>query len=94
MLLALELINYFLPNRRRRWRWVTIGSGFIALTYMATSAGFNFYLQHFNSYPRFYGTLAGFIILMTWVYISNLILLVGAEMDHAIEQIKGRGASA
>jgi membrane protein len=94
MLLALELINYFLPNRRRRWQWITTGSAFVALTYGIISAGFNFYLLHFNSYPRFYGALAGFIILMTWVYISNLLLLVGAEMDHAIENLRVRGASA
>jgi membrane protein len=92
MLLGLELINYFLPNRRRRWRWVTTGSAFVALTYVGSSAGFNLYLRHFNSYPRFYGTLAGFIILMTWVYIANVILLIGAEMDHAIEEIGERGA--
>lgn len=94
MLLGLEMINYFLPNRDRPWRWVTTGSAVAALTYMGASAGFNFYLQHFDSYPRLYGTLAGFIILMTWVYISNVILLIGAEMDHAIELMKGRGDSA
>lgn len=94
MLLGLEMINYFLPNRRRRWRWGTTGSAFVAFTYLGISAGFNFYLQHFDSYPRFYGALSGFIILMTWVYASNVILLIGAEMDHAIELIKERGASA
>jgi membrane protein len=94
MLLGLEMISYFLPNRHRRWRWMTVGNAFVALTYIGISATFNFYLRHFNSYPRTYGTLAGFIILMTWVYISNLILLAGAEMDHAIEHLgEGRNSS-
>jgi membrane protein len=94
MVLGLDLINYFLPNRRQPWRWMSVGTGLASVAYVVASAGFNFYLRHFNAYPRLYGTLAGVIILATWIYLLNLILLVGAEADHAMEQIKGRGASA
>jgi membrane protein len=90
MFLGLDLIYYFLPNGHRKWRWVTAGSAVVACTYIVTSAGFNFYITHFASYPRFYGALAGLIILMTWVYISSMILLVGAETDHAIEEMQQR----
>ena len=89
MFLGLALLNYFLPDGHRPWRWITTGTSVVALTYITASAGFNFYLRHFNSYPRLYGTLAGFIILMTWIYMSNVILLIGAETDHALDQMKG-----
>jgi membrane protein len=92
MFLGLDLIHYFLPNGNRPWRWLTPGTLFVALTFVSASVGFNFYLRHFDGYPRFYGTLAGFIILMTWIYISSVILLIGAETDNAVRRLKGQGA--
>jgi membrane protein len=96
MLLGLDLTNYFLPNIRKRWHWLTPGTGFVILMMVAGSAIFNFYLRHFGSYPRFYGTMAGFIILMFWIYIASLILLIGAETDSVIERLRTRerGASS
>ena len=96
MLLGLDLMNYFLPNVKRRWHWLTPGTAFVVLTMVAGSAIFNFYLRHFGSYPRFYGTMAGFIILMFWIYLASLILLIGAETDSVIERLHGnarRGSS-
>jgi membrane protein len=54
---------------------------------VAASAGFNLYFRHFTSYPRVYGALGGFIILMLWIYTANVILLIGAETDRAIEML-------
>lgn len=87
MLLGLDLMRHFLPNVKKRWRWITPGNVFIVLTMVACSAGFNFYLSHFGSYPKFYGAMAGFIILVTWIYIASLILLVGAEIDSTVENL-------
>jgi len=94
MFLALDLINYFLPNVNRPWRWLTFGTAFVVLTDLATSTGFNFYLRHFGSFPKFYGTMAGFIIVMTWIYVGSLILLVGAEIDSVLEGLKRQGRVA
>jgi membrane protein len=94
MFLGLDLINYFLPNGNRPWRWLTPGTLFVALTYVLGSVGFHFYLQYFNSYPRIYGTLAGFMILMSWIYVSNIILLIGAEADNAMTRLRERGTAA
>ena len=46
---------------------------------------FNLYLRYFSNFPRVYGALAGFIVLMVWIYFLSLILLVGAETDRIIE---------
>jgi membrane protein len=94
MFLGLDLIHYFLPNGNRPWRWLTPGTLFVALTFVSASVGFNFYLRHFDGYPRFYGTLAGFIILMTWIYISSVILLIGAETDNAMRRLKEHGEAS
>jgi membrane protein len=88
--LALDLINFVLPDVKRPWRWVTPGTVFVLLTLVAMSAGFNLYFQHFSSYPRLYGALGGFIILMLWIYFATLILLVGAEADREIERLPAR----
>ena len=94
MVLGLDLMNYFLPDVNRPWHWMTPGTAFVVLTMVAESAGFNFYLDHFGSYPRFYGTMAAFIILMTWIYLASLILLIGAETDSICENLQRRGATA
>jgi membrane protein len=94
MCLALDLMNHFLPNVKRPWRWLTPGRLFVAVMFVVASIGFNLYVRYFANYPRLYGALAGFIILMVWVYVASLILLVGAETDQAMERSKEHGGSA
>ena len=92
--LGIDLLNYFLPAGRREWKWLSPGTIFVAITFAAGSVGLNLYVRYSPSLPRVYGTLAGFIILMMWIYISTLILLVGAETDSAVDELKTEGASA
>ena len=94
MCLALDLMNQFLPNLNRSWRWITPGRLFAAVMFVLASFGFNLYLRYFANYPHVYGALAGFIILMMWVYISSFILLIGAEIDNCLECMKQQGAQA
>lgn len=86
MCLGLDLINYFLPNRRSPWAWLTPGTLFVALAFVFASVGFNFYIRHFSNYPHLYGALAAFIVLMIWIYMACLILLIGAEIDNSLAQ--------
>jgi len=87
LLLGIDLVNYLLPGGRRHWRWVTPGTLFVTLTLVFSTAGFNLYFYFFNSYPRIYGALGGFIVLMLWIYIASVIVLVGAEADSEIEKL-------
>jgi membrane protein len=91
MCLALDLVNHFLPNLNRPWRWITPGRLLVATMLVVASMAFNLYVRYFANYPHVYGALAGFIILMVWVYVASLILLVGAETDRAIERLKEQG---
>jgi membrane protein len=87
MCLAVDLINFVFPNSKRRWHWLTPGTAFVVLMTVISSFGLNIYVRHFSSYPRIYGTLAGFIVLMLWIYIVSVILLVGAETDRELEKL-------
>jgi membrane protein len=94
MCVALDLISHFLPNLDRRWRWLSPGQLFVAITFVITSMGFSLYVRYFADYPRVYGALAGFVVLMIWVYTGSVILLIGAETDHALERLSLHGGSA
>jgi membrane protein len=87
MCLGLNLINYFLPDTRRPWTWLRPGTLFVALAFVCADAGFNIYVRHFSNYPRLYGALSAFIVLMFWIYMASLILLIGAEINNAVERI-------
>jgi membrane protein len=85
--IGIDLIHYFLPDCRRKWRWLSPGTLFVAFSFILASLGLNFYLGHNVMFPRIYGTLAGFIALMLWIYILIVILLIGAETDTAIAEL-------
>lgn len=91
---AIECVNYFLPKLSRRWRWFSPGTLVVAFGLFVSLQGFNFYLRYFSNFPRVYGALAGFIMLMVWVYFLSLILLVGAETDRIIEGRPRAGTQA
>ena len=93
--IGISLINYFLPNVKRAWHCITPGTSFVTLAFFLASIAVDFYVQHASNIPKVYGTLAGFIIiiLMTWIYIANLILLIGAEINAALEELTDAGAS-
>ena len=88
------LAALFPADVKHGWRWITPGNVFVATTFVGGSVGFNFYVRYFGNYSTVYGTLAGFFILMLWVYMANIILLVGAEADHQLSGIRNSGMAA
>jgi len=85
--IGIDLIHYFLPDCGRKWRWLSPGTLFVALSFISASLGLNFYIGHNVMFPRIYGTLAGFIAVMLWIYMFIVILLIGAETDTAIAEL-------
>jgi membrane protein len=80
-------LYYLSPNvRQPKLRWVSPGAVVAVLAWVAASAGFGVYVSHFNSYGKTYGTLGGVITFLVWMWISNLALLFGAELDSELER--------
>jgi membrane protein len=78
----------FLPNTDAPFRIFTPGAALGVLLWLGISALFGLYLSHFNSYEATYGALGGAIIFLTWLWLSNVALLVGAEINDVIADIK------
>jgi membrane protein len=84
--LLFALIYYWAPDvKHRRWRWLTPGGAIGMVGWVAASVGLRVYLYFFNSYTRTYGSLGAVIILLTWFYLSGLMLLIGGEVNSEIE---------
>jgi membrane protein len=78
----IALLYWATPNAKvRGFRWVTPGSFLALLIWMVASAGFALYVANFGSYNKTYGTLAGVIVFLVWLWITNLAILLGLEFD-------------
>ena len=69
-----------------RYRWITPGGVLAVLLWVVASVGFGFYVANFGSYNATYGTLGGVISFLVWIWISNLALLLGAELNAELER--------
>jgi membrane protein len=88
-LFLLALVYRFGPSRKDpKWRWITPGSVFATTVWLLASLGFSYYVSNFANYDRMYGSLGAVIILLFWLYISFYIVLLGAEINAAIERWK------
>jgi len=85
VLFAFALIYYFAPAAKQRFRWISPGSILAFVFWLIFSLLFSLYASIAGSYNETYGSLAGVIILMLYVYYSALIMLVGAEINQVIE---------
>ncbi|MFN0122632.1 MAG: YihY/virulence factor BrkB family protein [Blastocatellia bacterium] len=86
MLFALDLVYFFAPNMQLRWRWVTPGAVFAMTCWIGISIGLRYYLSGFADYNITYGSIGSVIVLMLWLYLTGLLLLVGAEINGGLEQ--------
>ncbi len=85
--LVLACLYRWGPSREAaRWRWITLGSAFGSFGWLAISMSFSWYVENFGSYNKTYGSLGAVIGFMTWIWLSTIVKLVGAELDAAIER--------
>jgi membrane protein len=81
------LLYYFTPNvRQPKLRWVSPGAVLAIVTWALASAAFGLYVANFSSYDKTYGALAGVIVFLLWLWLTNLALLFGAELDAELER--------
>jgi membrane protein len=83
---GITLLYRYGPSREReRWQWVSWGSVFAAVLWLAVSLLFSVYVAHFGSYDRTYGSLGAAVGFMSWLWISSIAILFGAELNSEIE---------
>jgi membrane protein len=85
--LMVGVLYYASPNAQiRGFRWVTPGSLVAIAAWAAASVGFAIYVANFGAYDKTYGTLGGVVVLLVWLWISNLAILFGHELNAELER--------
>ena len=83
----IALLTYVGPNvKHPRFRWITPGAAVGLGVLIVASLGFAFYTANLGSYNATYGTLGGVIVFLVWLWIANLALLFGVELDVELER--------
>ncbi len=95
--LALAVLYRYGPDRPKpQWRWVTPGSLFATLAFIVTSIGVTVYLENFANFDATYGALAAPIAFLFWLWLSVIVVLIGAEINGEVEKqtgVAGRGGA-
>jgi membrane protein len=87
MAVALALLYRLAPDRDDpQLRWASVGAVVATVIWVVASLGFSFYVDSFGSYNKTYGTLAGVVILLLWLWITMFVVLLGAEINAEAEQ--------
>lgn len=88
---AAATVYYYAPDVQQEWKWITPGSIFAVLMWTIASLGFSFYVNNFGSYDKTYGSIGAIIVLLTWMYASGFVILVGGEINAEIEHASASG---
>lgn len=87
VVLAVAILYYVTPNvEQPKFRWISGGAAVAIVVWLIASLGFGLYVANFGSYNKTYGALAGVIVFLLWLWITNLALLFGAEVDAELER--------
>jgi membrane protein len=88
-IIVVAVLYFYSPNvRHLRIRWVTLGALLAIVVWVLATIGFAIYVLNFSHYNRVYGWLGGAVVLLLWLYLSNLVVVFGAEMDAEIVRVR------
>lgn len=85
---VISLIYTLGPSTERRWKFISAGSSMATFLIILTTVGFSYYVNHFSSYNRIYGSIGSILVLMVWIYINSFVLLIGFELNASINMIR------
>ena len=91
---GIGLVYYFAPDVDQDFVWLTPGSLLATLFWLAGSLAFRFYVVNFGSYTESYGLVGGVMVLMLWLYLTGLVIIIGAEMNAEMEHASPHGKEA
>jgi len=85
--IVVAVLYYATPNvQQPKFRWISIGAGVAIVTWIVATVLFALYVANFSSYNKTYGSIGGVIVFLLWLWITNLALLFGAELDAELER--------
>jgi len=85
---SISLLYRYGPANKKKWKFLNTGTILATVLAAITSMGFTFYINHFASYNKIYGSIGALIIIMLWLYLNSLILLIGFELNASIDYSK------
>jgi membrane protein len=87
VIVVIAILYYATPNvRQPKIRWMSVGSFVALMVFVLASMGFAFYVANFGNYNKTYGAIGGVIVMLLWLWILNMSLLFGAEIDAEMER--------
>jgi membrane protein len=86
LIVGMAFLYWAAPNAKLPFRWISPGAVVFVIGWLLATAAFGFYVSNFSNYNQTYGALGGVIVLMLWLYLTNIILLVGAELNAVLFQ--------
>jgi membrane protein len=87
VIFIVAVLYWATPNvKQPKFRWISVGAAVAIVVWIIASALFGFYVATFSSYNKTYGALAGVVVFLLWLWITNLALLFGAELDSELER--------
>jgi membrane protein len=85
--IVIAILYYATPNiKQPKFRWMSLGAFAALVVWALASLGFGFYVANFGNYDATYGSIGGVIVFLLWIWISNIALLFGAELDAELER--------
>jgi membrane protein len=87
-LVVISIVYYIAPSVHERWTFFSIGSVLAALLCFAFTMLFTYYIDHFNSYNKLYGSIGALIGILLWMFVNTLVLLIGFELNASIQIAK------
>ncbi len=86
---ALISFTFYLgPSRKAGWKFASAGSMLATILSVITSVGFAFYVNHFGTYNKLYGSIGTLIVVLLWIYFNALVVLIGFDLNASIRQAK------
>jgi membrane protein len=87
---VISFLYYLAPSKHSRFRFISPGSSLATLLFILTSVGFNYYISHFATYNKLYGSIGALIILLVWIYINAIVILIGFELNASLKSARAR----
>jgi membrane protein len=91
LVFGVALVYYLTPDVEQRWKWISPGAVVVIPSWIAMSLLFSSYINNFSSYNKTYGSIGAVIALLLWLYLSGLIILVGAVLNSVVEHSSEEG---